>query len=138
MGSSRDRALSRSGRLKLLLDTHVFVWWAAGDLKLSQAATAALNDPDNECFLSAIVAWEFQWIQARGRIPFAIPLSEILKTAPVTKIDIPFELHAFSASLPPIHGDPVDRILIAQALLDDMVLVTRDEDVRRYPVRTLW
>ncbi len=124
--------------MKLLLDTHTFAWWAASDDRLSKTALAALRDPDNECFLSVVAAWEFQWIQARGRISIATPLDIILASAPVTCIDIPFDLHRYSASLPPIHGDPIDRMLIAHALRDDMVLVSRDGPVHRYPVKVLW
>lgn len=124
--------------MKLLLDTHALVWWASGDARLSERALAALNDPDNERFLSVVAAWEFNWIQARGRISIATPLDVVLSNAPILCIGLPFDIHRYSSSLPAIHGDPIDRILIAQALIDDMVLVSRDGPVHRYPVRTLW
>ena len=124
--------------MKLLLDTHALVWWASGDARLSKRASAALNDPDNERFLSVAAAWEFNWIQARGRVSIATPLDVILATAPVVCIGLPFDIHRYSSSLPPIHGDPIDRILVAQALRDDMVLVSRDGPVHRYPVKALW
>jgi PIN domain nuclease of toxin-antitoxin system len=124
--------------MKLLLDTHAFVWWAASDSRLSRPALAELENPDNERFLSVVAAWEFQWIQARGRVSITTPLDIILATAPVTCIGVPFDLHRYSASLPPIHGDPVDRMLVAHALRDDMVLVSRDSHVHRYPVKVLW
>lgn len=124
--------------MKLLLDTHALVWWAAGDRKLSRRALAALINPDNERYLSIVTAWEFHWIQLRGRIDLATPLDLILETAPVVCLDLPFDLHRYSATLPPIHGDPIDRMLIAQALREDMVLVSCDGPIHDYPVKTLW
>lgn len=124
--------------MKLLLDTHAFAWWAASDERLSDRALETLSDPGNQCFLSLAAAWEFRWVQARGRLSIDTPLDAILMTAPVTCIDMPFDLHRYSSSLPPIHADPIDRMLIAHALRDDMVLVSRDRNVQRYPVKTLW
>jgi PIN domain nuclease of toxin-antitoxin system len=124
--------------MKLLLDTHALVWWASGDVRLSTRASSALNDPDNERFLSVAAAWEFNWIQARGGISIATPLDVILATAPVVCIDLPFDIHRYSSSLPEIHGDPIDRILVAQALRGDLVLVSRDSSIHRYPVKVIW
>jgi len=73
-----------------------------------------------------------------GRVSIATPLDVILVTAPVICIDLPFDIYRYSSSLPPIHSDPVDRMLVAQALRDDMVLVSRDGLIHRYPVRALW
>lgn len=124
--------------MKLLLDTHTLVWWAAGDERLSPRAAAALNNPDNDRYFSIVAAWEFNWIQARGRVSIATPLDVILANAPLVCIDLPFDIHRYSSSLPPIHGDPIDRILVAQALRDDMVLVSRDGPIHRYPVKAIW
>ncbi|MBA3898374.1 MAG: type II toxin-antitoxin system VapC family toxin [Sphingomonadaceae bacterium] len=124
--------------MKLLIDTHALVWWGSADPRLSGPALAALSAPDNDLYFSAVAAWEFQWIQARGRIDLAAPLDELLELLPITSLDLAFDLHRYSASLPPHHGDPIDRIMIAQALRDDMILVTRDGNIRKYNVRTLW
>jgi PIN domain nuclease of toxin-antitoxin system len=124
--------------MKLLLDTHAFIWWAAADPRLSPRALDALKDPENERYLSVVAAWEFQWLQLRSRIELRTPLETILETAPVLTLGLPFDLHRFSFGLPPVHGDPNDRMLIAQAIRDDMVLVTRDGPIHQYPVRTLW
>ena len=124
--------------MKLLLDTHAFAWWASGDPKLSKAALAAIGDPANERYLNVVAAFEFNWIQLRGRLEIATPLEILLETAPVTCIDIPFDLHRYSSTLPQHHGDPMDRLMIAHALYADMVFVSCDENVHKYDVPIIW
>ena len=124
--------------MNLLIDTHALVWWVSDNPKLSSRALAALTDPDNTLFLSVVAAWEFQWLQMRRRIDVPISLDEILEIVPLQPLAVDFTLHRYSASLPPIHGDPIDRMMIAQAIRHDLHLVTRDENVHTYPVKVLW
>ena len=141
MGRARGRTLRHGTAetiVKLLLDTHALVWWVADDPRLSRTALAAMIDPDNDCYLSIVAAWEFRWIQARSRIAVMTPLEDILRVVPLICLDLPFDLHRYSSTLPPIHSDPIDRMLVAQAIRDDMVLVSCDGPVHRYPVKTLW
>jgi PIN domain nuclease of toxin-antitoxin system len=124
--------------MNLLLDTHVIIWWAEDDPRLSQNAIDAIDDPDNRLILSVVAAWEFQWLQMRRRIPTIVPIDRIIDDLALEELPFAFDLHSFSASLPPIHGDPMDRMMIAQALRHDLAFVTADLNIHKYPVKTFW
>ena len=123
--------------MKLLLDTHALLWALLAPGRLSSTAADAIEDGANEVFVSVVSAWEIEIKRAKGKLPAAVPLSEALseqrfKTLPVT---LPYVLAV--ESLPRRHRDPFDRMLIAQAQLEGMTLVTSDREVRHYPVATL-
>lgn len=124
--------------MALLLDTHTFVWLARGDRKITRTVAEAVSDPDARIFVSVISRWE---IAIRHRDPelllkedFAI----VMERSTYVPLDLSFEVPAKLRALPPIHADPFDRLLVAQALHHDMTLVTRDEHIPSYPVKTLW
>ena len=120
----------------MLLDTHILLWFAGEPERLSSHAAAAIEDAD-ECCVSFASAWEYG--AKRAKFPKRLPKSfESLMAPHFRPLDIPFELYRFAESLPPIHHDPFDRMLMAQALADDLTLVTADETIRSYPVATLW
>lgn len=130
--------------MKLLLDTHVFLWIDLEPDKLSQAARTACQSPDNEIYLSVISAWEIQIKQQLKRLTLHIPLSEIIR---VQQGDnnlqlLPVELHHVYAldELPLHHNDPFDRLLIAQARSEKAVLVSADRAIGAYSdeVELLW
>lgn len=127
-----------SGSLDLLLDTHVLVWAVASSPRMSERASEALFDVENRLFISAATAWEYADLHTRGRLPAAIDLSVALEALVAAVLDLPAGLWRLAATLPDIHRDPIDRMLIAHALQADMTLVTADATVRAYPVRTLW
>jgi PIN domain nuclease of toxin-antitoxin system len=123
--------------LKLLLDTHALLWALLAPDRLSPTAVDAIEDGANEVFVSVVSAWEIEVKRAKGKLPVAVPLSEALseqrfKTLPVT---LPYVFAV--ESLPRRHRDPFDRMLIVQAQLEEMTLVTSDREVRHYPVATL-
>jgi len=123
--------------LKLLLDTHALLWALLAPRRLSPTAADAIEDGANEVFVSVVSAWEIEIKRAKGKLPIQVPLSDALseqrfKTLPVT---LPYVLAV--ESLPRRHRDPFDRMLIAQAQLEGMTLVTSDREVRHYPVATL-
>jgi PIN domain nuclease of toxin-antitoxin system len=123
--------------LKLLLDTHALLWALIAPARLSPTAADAIEDGANEIFVSVVSAWEIEIKRAKGRLPISVPLQDALaeqrfKTLPVT---LPYVLAV--ESLPRRHRDPFDRMLIAQAQLEGMTLVTSDREVRHYPVATL-
>ena len=123
--------------MKLLLDTHALLWTLIAPKRLSAAAAAAIEDGANETFVSVVSAWEIEIKRAKGKLPVSVPLSDALaeqrfKTLPVT---LSYVLAV--ESLPRRHRDPFDRMLIAQAKLEGMTLVTSDREVRHYPVATL-
>jgi PIN domain nuclease of toxin-antitoxin system len=121
---------------KLLLDTHVFLWWRMNDARLPQAARAAIEYAD-AVFVSAASVWEVAIKKARGRLDLPGPMSEGVADSGFEALPITF-LHAeTAASLPPHHGDPFDRMLVAQAQVEDLVLVTADARLRSYEVTLL-
>lgn len=124
--------------MALLLDTHILVWIAAGDRRLEPTALEAILDPETPLFVSAVVAWEYADLEHRGRFDGAGPLGPLLERLDITILDYPADLWAIAATLPAIHRDPVDRMLIAHAMAVAMPLVTADADIRRYPIDTLW
>ncbi|CAA9558904.1 MAG: hypothetical protein AVDCRST_MAG86-441 [uncultured Truepera sp.] len=128
--------------MRLLLDTHAFLWWCADDPRLSRRAVQAVSDGSREVLLSAVSGWEVA-IKARlGKLP--------LNDVPTTFMARMLERHAFGVlpvtmrhalgdyGLPAHHSDPFDRLLVAQAQLEGLTLVTDDAFIRRYEVETLW
>ena len=122
----------------LLLDTHVLIWFSAGSQLLSRVARAAIESADNRLFLSAVTAWEYSDLLARGRIGPIGAIDTLRDALEFAVLDFPADLWRRAADLPPLHRDPVDRMLVAHAMVGDFTLVTADETIRRYPVKTLW
>jgi PIN domain nuclease of toxin-antitoxin system len=128
--------------VRLLLDTHALIWWLAGDPSLSAGAKAAISDPENEVFVSAASAWEIATKYRIARLPQAAALALDVSGALASQgfIELPITvLHGQTAGgLPGPHRDPFDRMLIAQATLVDLVLVSNEVVFDRYAVRRLW
>lgn len=129
--------------MKVLLDTSTFLWLAFRDARLSRAVVDALDDTENERLLSSVSAWEIAIKHAAGKLP--IPDTSVdnfvARLREANQIDsLPLDEAAALAvtRLPPIHRDPFDRVLIAQAIHHGLVFATSDVNIRRYPVRTLW
>jgi PIN domain nuclease of toxin-antitoxin system len=128
--------------VKLLLDTCTFLWALEGGAALSPAAAKALVDPANDVFLSAVSSWEIAVKHAMGRLPLPerpdryVPAQRQARGVERLPLDEEATLHLHR--LPALHRDPFDRMLICQALVGGLTLVTPDEDIARYPVRTLW
>jgi PIN domain nuclease of toxin-antitoxin system len=120
--------------MRLLIDSHVVVWWLDNPAKLSPIARAALQDPSNEVFLSAASVWELGLKMAKGKLHMPPGFAEVLAQDGFENLDISVAHASRSMELPPHHADPFDRILIAQALLEGMVLVTRDGYIPSYDV----
>ncbi|MBC7750895.1 MAG: type II toxin-antitoxin system VapC family toxin [Candidatus Saccharibacteria bacterium] len=123
--------------MKLLLDTHVLLWAAGNPEKLSVEARALLNDPENELFFSAASLWEIAIKHSLGRDDFQVNprlLRRGLLDNGYSELPIGSE-HAVSIdSLPMIHKDPFDRMLVAQAIFEGITLLTADTLVAQYPV----
>jgi PIN domain nuclease of toxin-antitoxin system len=128
--------------MRLLLDTHAFLWWVTDDDRLSAQARAAIGTPDNDVFLSAASAWEIITKSRIGRLPLHEPVDGFIGRHLEENAFQPLSIsmrHAFELeTLPDLHRDPFDRMLVAQALAEQMPLVTGDEAVRAYPVTTIW
>lgn len=121
--------------MNLLLDTHVFLWAVDNNPNLSQKARDAIIDGNNVVFVSAVTAWEIVIKKAIGKlqVPNGDYLEE-LKLHRFTPLDITTE-HALTVeNLPPHHKDPFDRMLIAQAQVEKLTLITGDPKIKAYPV----
>ena len=124
--------------MRLLLDTHILLWWLSDDASLPDAARAAIRDASSEVFVSAATAWEIAIKQALGKLEFPIAqLSEILAEEGFEALGIAIDHAVIAGGLPPHHGDPFDRMLVAQAQREGLTLVTVDAMIRRYAVAVL-
>jgi PIN domain nuclease of toxin-antitoxin system len=123
--------------MNLLLDTHTLIWALADDPELSIAAREAIVDGANFVFVSAVSVWEISIKKALGKLDAPDTLLEEIERHRFTPLDIALEHADGAGKLPPIHMDPFDRMLIAQAQSEQLMLVTRDADIQKYPVRCL-
>lgn len=128
--------------MKLLLDTHVWLWMLSTPERLNEGVQEALANPDVELWLSVASAWEVAIKHARGKLPLPSTIEELLDVS-VHRLDVRVMViglqHALEAArLPPHHNDPFDRLLIAQAKLEGMTLVSADALVQQYGGRLLW
>lgn len=128
--------------MRLLLDTCTFLWIVGGAPELSARARQAFADPGNDVYLSAASAWEIAVKHRLGRLPLPETPDRFVPRARdahgIDRLDIDESAALHVARLPDLHRDPFDRILVAQALLAGLVLVTPDEALRQYPAPTLW
>jgi len=128
--------------VKVLLDTAVFWWIASGSPRLSRNVAKIFEDPETDVALSPISIWELIVKNQIGKLPLPRPITELLSQVREERLVRTLPLRETAvlrlASLPALHRDPFDRMLICQALDEGMTLVTPDAHVRAYPVPTLW
>jgi PIN domain nuclease of toxin-antitoxin system len=128
--------------LRLLLDTHTLIWWTVRAPELSAIARDAIADPDNVVFVSAVSAFEISLKHSRGKLPMAGPLATAIEAQieAETFIGLPISLdhgqQAGALAMP--HRDPFDRMLIAQALHEDLTLVSNERIFDTSGVKRLW
>ena len=122
--------------MKLLLDTHVWLWWNTEPERLSSTAVRQIENARNEVFLSAASVWEMAIKRRLGKLPLpesvAAYVARRVKSDPVTPLPVSHDHAAGVELLEPLHGDPFDRLLIVQARQDGMRLMTVDERVLAY------
>ena len=121
----------------LLLDTHVFLWWLRDDPKLGPKARAAIADPANAVFVSAATAWEIAVKRASGKLEAHGDVVEWIAESDFDELAIEVDHAVAAAELPRHHTDPFDRMLVAQAQLEELTLVARDDALERYDVELL-
>ena len=128
--------------MRLLLDSCTFLWIVADDPHLSATARTMFRDPANETFLSAVSAWEIAVKNSLGNMPLPEPADRYVPTFRIRELIEPLPLSEAMAlevvRLPMIHRDPFDRLLICQAIAEGMAILTPDQLIRQYPVRTIW
>jgi len=125
-----------------LLDTHAFLWWIGGDARFSAPARRILEDPKHTIFFSVASIWEIVLKFKLGKLRLPEPLNDyLLRQIQNNRIEL-LTIHANHVfgmlPLPMHHRDPFDRLLIAQAQTEDMVLVSNDPQLTSYAVRVLW
>ena len=127
--------------MRVLLDTHIFLWLVVGDPRLPPVVESAVRDGENDVFLSAVSLWEASVKHALGKLPMPSPPASYLPEQRRRHSILPLPLDEDDVSrlegLPMLHRDPFDRMLVCQALARDLVLATVDPAVRAYPVRLL-
>ena len=122
--------------MKLLLDTHAFLWTALLQRRLSPAAVDAIEDPENDVFVSVASAWEIEIKRAKGKLPVPDKIREALTE--LRFLDLPVTLdHVLKVESCPAPRRSFDRILDAQAQRRGLTIVTADERMCHYPVATL-
>lgn len=128
--------------MRLLLDTCAFVWLITDSPELSAAARAAGADRANALFLSAASVWEILSKHVTGKVRLADDPTKLIagerERLGITSLAFDESAALHVTRLPMIHKDPFDRMLICQAIVHGLTILTPDEAIRRYPVRTLW
>jgi PIN domain nuclease of toxin-antitoxin system len=128
--------------MKILLDTHTFLWWITDDQKLSGRAREIISDGSNELFLSAATGWEIAIKVQIGRLKLPEePIRFILEQMRINAIQsLPIQMnHALHVStLPQHHRDPFDRLLIVQAQLEGLPVLSSDHQLANYQVEVIW
>lgn len=128
--------------MRVLLDTHVFLWWIEGDRALPAKARAAVANRDNECLFSLVSVWELAIKSGLGKVKLAVPVQRYVVENVAANgfglLDIRMAHVGRVESLVKHHGDPFDRLLIAQALEEKLPVVTADPIFRDYGVKRIW
>ncbi len=128
--------------MRLLLDTHVFLWWVFADPKLSRRGRAEIGSDDNEIFVSAVSAWEITTKYRVGKLPdarnVANDVAASVASEGFSELTVTMRHAQRAGDLVGHHRDPFDRMLIAQALLEGMTLVSNERAFDAYGVKRLW
>ncbi len=128
--------------MRYLLDTCTFLWLTLEPAKLSSKAVQVITDPANSVFLSAVSTWEIALLYALGRItlqnPPAVFVPQQRSQHGVLPLPLQEEATLVLPSLPALHKDPFDRMLVCQAIQDNLVILTPDSLIRQYAVQTDW
>lgn len=125
--------------MRLLLDTHVFLWYISADAKLPSTFRTAIQEPTNDVYLSVASVWEAVIKHQLGKLPLPAPPADYLpqqrEAHGIASLSIDEGAMPILSKLPPLHRDPFDRLLIAQALQHALTMATVDPEVRAFPCR---
>ncbi|MEK6577137.1 MAG: type II toxin-antitoxin system VapC family toxin [Nitrospirota bacterium] len=128
--------------MNFLLDTCTFLWIITDAPELSLCAREQFTSPDNDIYLSVVSAWEISVKYALGRLPLPEPPERFIpaqrRLHGISDLPLEEEAALHVHRLPSFHADPFDRMLVSQGLVHGMILLTPDEQISRYPVRTAW
>ena len=123
--------------MRLLLDTHAFLWWWAGDRKLGAKIRSTIGGADT-VLVSAVSAWEMTIKMSLGKLRFEGGIGDAVEACGFERLDMRFEHAEAVRSLPSHHSDPFDRLLIAQVIVEGATFVTHDRASASYLIPTLW
>jgi len=125
--------------LRLLLDTHLIIWWMNGEAsKISEKALAALGSEDMEPVVSAVAIWEAAIKRRIGKLEAPGDMLAQIEGSGVELLPVTVRHADFVSSLPDHHADPFDRLLVSQAMIEGIALASADEVLRRYDVELVW
>jgi PIN domain nuclease of toxin-antitoxin system len=127
--------------MNILLDTHVFIWFAEDDKSLPSKLKEIIEDEANDIFVSIVAFWEIAIKKSINKLELSIPFDDLLKITTDNGIEIMpilFEHTAKVEKLDFYHRDPFDRIIIAQGLIENMYIATQDTLFDRYKVKRIW
>ena len=124
-----------------LLDTHAFLWFASEDNQLPASIQNIIRDIHNPCFLSSASLWEITIKQQIGKLKLHFPLLELFEFADRNQIElipITYEHLLTLSKLPKHHNDPFDRLIISQAISENLIVISKDKEFKKYTVKLQW
>lgn len=128
--------------MKFILDTHAFIWMDTDPTKVSPRVVQVLNDTNNEIHLSVASVWEMVIKSQTGKLVLSDAIDKIIaeqmKRNPLQLLPVGLPHVLALQTLPSIHKDPFDRLLVAQAMIENAILLSTDPLIRQYPVRVEW
>lgn len=128
--------------MRVLFDTHAFLWWINDDKRLSSAARDVISDSQNEVFLSAASGWEIAIKAELGKLKMPTNLEQFIaqqlldNAIDTLPIQLSHVLHVYT--LPLLHRDPFDRLLVAQSQLENLPILTTESQIEQYAVQVIW
>ena len=127
--------------MAILLDTHAFLWFVSGDHQLPSSVRDQIKDIEQPCFLSAASLWEITIKKHLGKLTLDISLEELFDFTNRNQIEIvqiTFDHLLTLSELPNHHSDPFDRLIISQAISENLILISRDKIIKKYKVKQQW
>ena len=122
---------------RFLLDTHALLWWLADSKQLGDRCREMISDQRNQVFVSAATTWEISVKMSLGKLEAPEDMDSVVEDEGFSKLPISLYHGQIAGCLPAIHRDPFDRMLIAQAQAEGMILVTADEHIPKYQLRVM-
>jgi PIN domain nuclease of toxin-antitoxin system len=123
--------------VRVLLDTNIFLWWDRQLERVPRPVRSAIEDGDNEIFVSVASVWEIAIKRATGKLGFPAPIAESIEILGFAILPITATHAEHAGGLPRHHGDPFDRLIVAQTFVEGLVLATSDRVLGRYSIPTL-
>ena len=127
--------------MAFILDTHAFLWFVAGDKQLPESIKSKIIDINESCFLSVASLWEISIKNQIGKLTLGLSLEELFEYADRNRIEIiqiSYEHLLTLSKLPINHNDPFDRIIISQAIAENLTLVSKDKGFKKYKIKQQW